>query len=182
LNQPKPPNHGEEHLNPGHQQLKSFLRFVGPAMLCVGLLFMAIGLIDFFRAMSSHSGPPKLFWCLFIGMPMMFFGGAITKFAFMGSVLRYMSAESSPVAKDTFNYMAAETKEGVREVASAIREGIVGESSEQICCRSCKEPNDRDARFCNGCGIAIATEKDCPSCEAPNDYDARFCDFCGSKF
>jgi len=125
---------------------------------------------------------PKFFWCLFLGMPCVFFGGVMSKIAFMGSVARYMSAESAPVAKDTFNYMADGTKDGVRDIASAIREGMVGEQDKGVCCPDCKQPNDHDAKFCDACGGSMSWEKDCVACEMPNDREAKFCDGCGSAF
>ncbi len=171
----------EEKLNPGHTQVRGLLRFVGPALLCVGLLFMAIGLIDFFSAFGG-SGPPTKFWCFFVGMPFTFFGLSITNMAYMGAFFRYVSAENAPVAKDSFNYMAAGTKEGVRDIASAVREGIVGQAADEVRCASCNQTNDCGAKFCDACGVAMSSEKDCSDCEAPNDLDAKFCDFCGSPF
>ena len=113
---------------------------------------------------------------------MVAFGGGMTKFAYMGSIARYMSAESAPVAKDTFNYMADGTKEGVRDIAGAIREGIVGESGGEVSCPGCNQANDRDARFCDACGGSMSLTKDCVSCKAPNDHNAKFCDGCGNRF
>lgn len=172
---------GEERLNPGHLRTRNLLRRIGPIVLGIGVLLMGIGMIDFFISMGSFD-PPKLFWCLFLGMPMLFIGIVMTKIGYMGAVARYMSAESAPVAKDTFNYVASETKEGVREIAGAIREGFVGEDSGKVCCPGCEVPNDRDAKFCDACGGSMSNEKDCVACEMPNDHDAKFCDGCGTAF
>jgi hypothetical protein len=175
---PKPE---EEQLNPGHLQVRNVLRIAGPIMLGLGVILMIVGFVDFAIAMSSFGHFPKLFWCFMVGMPLVFFGGVATKTAYMGAMARYVSAESSPVAKDTFNYMAKGTKEGVREIAGAIREGLVGEDSSGVRCGSCDQLNDRDASFCDACGSKMSCEKDCPACEAPNDAQAKFCDHCGTS-
>ena len=175
-------NSEEERLNPGHKRTRDLLRRIGPVVLGLGVLLMAIGMIDFFMCMGSFGRTPKLFWCNFLGMPLVFFGIVMTKIGYMSSISRYMAAESAPVAKDTFNYMADGTKEGVRDITSAIREGLVGESGDEVCCPGCKAPNDHDARFCDACGDSMSLEKDCVACEAPNDHDAKFCDACGSSF
>lgn len=172
----------EERLNPGHLKTRNLLRRVGPAVLGVGLLLMAIGMIDFFMCMGSFSRQPKYFWCIFLGMPAVFFGAVMSNIGYMGAVARYMSAESAPVAKDTFNYVASETKEGVRDIVGAIREGVVGEEGNGVCCPSCKQSNDHFAKFCDACGEPMSFEKDCPDCETSNDHEAKFCDGCGSAF
>jgi len=175
-------NSEEEQLNPGHIRKRNLLRRIGPVVLGLGVLLLAVGTIDFFISMSSFGRMPTLFWCNFLGMPMIFFGVVMTKIGYVGSIARYMSAENSPVAKDTFNYMADGAREGVRDIASAIREGVTGDVSGSACCPGCKQPNDRDAKFCDACGGSVSYEKDCPDCEVPNDHDAKFCDGCGSPF
>ena len=65
-------------------------------------------------------GPPRFFWCAFVGLPLMGLGGTICKFAFMGAVSRYIANEVAPVGKDVVNYMAEGTKGAVRDVAVAV--------------------------------------------------------------
>jgi hypothetical protein len=79
-------------------------------------------MLSFFTAFDG-GGPPKYFWCVFVGMPLIFVGLVICKFAFMGKVLRYAAGEAAPVGKDTFNYMARETKSGVADVSEAFFQG-----------------------------------------------------------
>lgn len=164
-------------LNPGHQQLRQILRVVGPGIILVGLVFVAIGLISFFSSFGSF-GPPRYFWCVFVGMPLIALGSAITKFAFMGSVLRYMSAESAPVGKDTFNYLADGTQGGVRTMARAVREGF---SPVDTACPQCGHGNDADAKFCDECGQPMSQEITCPQCSTVNRLGARFCNDCGTR-
>jgi len=53
----------------------------------------------------------------------MFIGLVMCKFAFMGKVARYAAGELAPVGKDTFNYLAKETKVGVTDVSEAFYDG-----------------------------------------------------------
>ena len=46
------------------------------------------------------------------------------KFGYFGAVVRYLASESAPVAKDTINYMAENTKDAVKTVARSITEGV----------------------------------------------------------
>ncbi len=46
-------------------------------------------------------------------------------------------------------------------------------------CASCGHENPTSARFCNGCGAALAPR--CASCSAENPAGARFCNSCGAS-
>lgn len=109
-------------INPNHRGQRALLRIVGPVILAAGLILVAIGMISFFSAFGG-SGSPRYFWCAFVGMPAAFVGSVLCKFAFLGKVARYAAGELAPVGKDTFNYMAKETREGVSEISEAIFEG-----------------------------------------------------------
>lgn len=165
-----------------HKKKRTSVRVLGVTILLIGLGFMAVGLIDFFSAFGGF-GPPKLFWCLFVGMPLMFVGTVLCGYGFMGSVARYSAGEMAPVAKDTVNYMVDGTQESVKTIASAIGEGLAGASAAsapaQIRCPKCNHPADVDSKFCPDCGAALLKTKPCPGCGELNDGDARFCDNCG---
>jgi RNA polymerase subunit RPABC4/transcription elongation factor Spt4 len=92
----------------------------------------------------------------------------------------------APVVKDTFNYMAEGTEEGVKTVAGAIGEGLrgtaTGEPQTKIRCHKCNALVEEAARFCGSCGAALAKAKACPTCKELNDPDAKFCDNCGFEF
>ena len=116
---------GEHHeINPGHKKPRNVLRTTGPILLMIGGGFMITGLVDFFSAFGSFGKQPELFWCCFVGMPLIFVGIIMTKMGYLGKVARYTSQELAPVGKDTFNYMARETKEGVTDISEAFFEGI----------------------------------------------------------
>ena len=110
--------------SPKHSGARKFLRIAGPLALAVGALLMVVGFGSFFLAMFSHSGPPVLFVCAFLGMPLLFIGVVMCMFGFMGALARYVAAEQAPVAKDTIDYMAEGTLDAVRTVARAAAQGV----------------------------------------------------------
>jgi hypothetical protein len=165
----------EERLNPGHSNIRGVLRVVGPLVAGLGLVFTIVGIGSFFAAFGSF-GPPRYFWCAFVGMPLLFVGIAISKFAFLGRLTRYVAGESAPVAKDTFNYLAQGTQPGVRAMATAVGQGLQGRGA-QAQCAKCGQSNDADARFCRNCGTGLSMA--CPACGHDNESAAKFCDACG---
>ena len=198
------PRRGNESglIRPSHGPLRGVLRVAGPLIFLVGLIFMAVGLIDFFGAMthSMRSGPtfgggdtagvPDKFWCLFVGMPLLAVGGWLTMAGFAGAIARYAASETAPVGKDTFNYLARGTREGVTELVGGVADGLRGgagraggaEAGDEggVACGKCGTKNDAGSRFCDQCGQPLPLEIRCPSCQAVNDADARYCDGCGA--
>ncbi|MCM2371444.1 zinc ribbon domain-containing protein [Aporhodopirellula aestuarii] len=170
----------EEQINPGHTQVRRILPRLGPVILVIGILFTIVGLGSFFSSFGSFS-PPRYFWCGFIGLPMIFVGAVMTQVGFVGAIARYHAGEIAPVGKDTFNYMAEGTKDGVKTVASAFAAGLSeGVTGPQTRCSQCGSENDNRAKFCDECGAAIS--KTCVSCGQVNDGQAKFCDGCGTAF
>jgi ribosomal protein L40E len=146
----------------------------GPILIIVGLVFIVIGIGNFFASIGSFE-PPRYFWCAFVGIPLFGLGLMITKIAFMGRLFRYVAGETAPVAKDTFNYMTEGTKQGVRSMASAVSEGLRSVTKRK--CGTCGQENDSDAKFCRNCGSTLNTT--CKSCGHVNASEASFCDTCG---
>lgn len=173
----------EREIDPQHGRKRSVLRKVGPLVLAVGGIFMLIGFVDFARSMGRFGEPPTLFWCFFIGMPLLWLGFVLTSAGYAGAAARYMAGESAPVAKDTVNYMADGTKESVKTLATAVGEGLAaaGSGAKQVLvrCHKCNVTNEADAKFCKSCGTGLAKTAPCRACNELNDPDARFCDHCG---
>jgi hypothetical protein len=168
-----------------HGQIRSTLRLIGPGVAIVGLIFLAVGLVDFFGSFGSFE-PPRKFWCLFVGMPLLAIGAGISKFAYLGSISRYMAGEFVPVGRDVVNEMAHGTRGAVRTMAAAVGEGLRDGSAARegrgVRCAVCQAENDAEANYCKGCGASLSPCKgvDCPACGTPNEGDARFCDHCGT--
>lgn len=128
--------------------------------------------------------PPRYFWCAFIGLPLLAVGTSVLRAAYVGAIARYLAGEAAPVAKDTFDYMADGTREGVKTIATAVGEGLAAGSagaakSALVHCPKCNQANDPAAKFCKSCGAPLSKTKPCPACNELNDADARFCDHCG---
>ncbi len=169
--------------NRQHKQTRDFLRVIGPLVLGTGVVFALIGFGSFFNAFASFSGPPQYFWCAFVGLPLIVVGTAVTKFAYMGAVTRYIANEVSPVGTDVINTVARDTKGSLREVAAAISSGLrdgtdLPTADPAVACPACNTPNESDAHFCKGCGASLA-KRQCSHCGDEAASDARFCDRCG---
>ncbi|MGE5296228.1 MAG: zinc-ribbon domain-containing protein [Solirubrobacterales bacterium] len=170
-------------IDPKHEQTRKVLRCVGIPLLIIGVILFIIGTVSFFRSFGGME-PPRYFWCAFLGMPVTFVGGVLTSYGFMGSVMRYSAQEMAPAGKDTFNYLAEETKDSVKTLASAVGEGLragspAATAAAQVRCHKCNRVNPADAKFCSGCGAPLGKTKACPTCNELNDPDAKFCDNCG---
>jgi ribosomal protein L40E len=167
-----------------YSEARAIMKAVGPAIAGLGVLLIAVGMISFFSAMGG-GGLPEYFWCAFLGMPVLFVGVVISKFAYIGTVTRYMAGEVAPVGKDVTNYMVTGTKDSIREVATAVGEGFAAAGassvSHRLRCHKCNADNDVDASFCNACGTPLAKPEVCGKCGERNHPDARFCDHCGTS-
>ena len=148
----------ETNLDPQHTSTRTTLRMLGPILAGIGLLLIVIGTASFFASFGSF-GPPRYFWCAFLGMPLLFVGLVMCGLAFQGAIARYQAGEVAPVAKDTINYLAEGTQEGVKTVATAIGEGIAagmsGSRKADNRCPRCSHSNDADAKYCKNCGAAL---------------------------
>lgn len=171
-----------QQIDPQHTERRNTLRVIGPVVVFVGLIFAVIGIGSFFSSFGSFE-PPRYFWCAFVGLPLIGLGSMICKFAFLGAVSRYVASEVAPVGKDVVNYMAEGTKGAVRDVATAIGEGLRagdrGMDAQIARCPKCAANNDAPASFCKVCGAQLAKTRRCSACGKVNASDARYCDHCG---
>jgi hypothetical protein len=147
----------ETRINPQHSNTRQVLRTVGPLLAGTGALLIVVGVGSFFASFGSFE-PPRYFWCCFVGMPLLAIGLAVTKMGFLGSFVRYHSGEVAPVQKDTFNYLAKGTQDGVKTLAAAVGEGLAAGRAARtgVHCRRCNRGIDADARFCKNCGVSLA--------------------------
>ncbi|MBN1362354.1 MAG: zinc ribbon domain-containing protein [Sedimentisphaerales bacterium] len=171
----------ERPLDPGHAKTRNTLRTVGPILIVLGLVLIVLGIAGIFLV------SPVCIVLAFVGMPVLFVGSSMSMFGFVGRMARYQAQEVAPVAKDTFNYMAKGTSDGVRTMASALgqglREGGFGGSSQMMVrCHQCNALVPDGATFCSQCGQTLGKTKPCPGCQELNELDAKFCDNCGHRF
>ena len=150
----------ESRIDPKHAGTRRVLRTLGPVLAGLGLLLLIVGFGSFFASFGSFE-PPRYFWCAFVGIPLLFVGAALCMMGYMGAYFRYFAGEAAPVQKDTFNYLAEGTQEGVKTVATAVGQGLAAglraDTPAGRRCPRCEQANDADARFCKGCGAALTT-------------------------
>lgn len=152
-----------------YSKTKKTFRTLGFIILPIGLVLSIIGFIDFFMSFNSMT-QPKLFFCLFIGLPLTSIGIIFLILGFMKELNSFAASQSAPVHKDLINYMLDGTCEEVNKTINA---------SKKIICPECKAENDKDALFCSNCGHKLKIV--CPKCNAENDADAKFCKNCGEE-
>lgn len=186
---PRFPGRRSRRINPRSDSQRATLRLIGGILCAVGGVFVLVGMVSFFQSFNSFGGPPSKFWCVFVGAPMLAIGSRLLMLGYMGAVARYTAGEVAPVATDTLNFVADETRSSVRKVSGAIAAGVrdasrsstATEAGPQVACPSCHHDNDPDARFCDQCGTAMPGPNECGGCGKVNDSDARFCSGCGSS-
>jgi hypothetical protein len=173
----------EQRINPRHLHIRGVLRVVGPLLAVLGLVLTLIGLGSFLSSFANFpaGGFPRHFWCAFLGIPLLGFGAGLTRFAFLGALLRYGAAESLPVAKDGFQYGVAETKNSIQDLVQAVAQGWQAGARVSQTCSRCGRGNDGNARFCDQCGAELRSPTACPSCGKENAQDAAFCGGCGNR-
>ena len=174
-----------EKIDPAHRPARAALRFFGPIILIVGIALIVFSFVDFFRSVNAGRGP-QYFWCFFLGIPFFFVGVVMTSMGNIGRVARYTAGEIAPVGKDTFNYLAKGTEEGVKTVAKAVGEGLGttagGKTEVKVRCHKCNTLVYEGAKFCPECAAPLGKTRTCPQCGELNDPDANLCDECGHRF
>lgn len=167
-------------IDPRHEKTRSTLRVIGLFAVIIGLAFTAVGMISFFSAFGSFRAP-TYFWCAFIGLPVLSIGINILKNAYMERITRYKAGEIAPVAKDTFNYIAEETSEGVKTIADSIKGKDTEEKENYIKCQKCGAKNLFKSKFCQECGERLEKKQICSKCGATHSVNAKFCSICGER-
>jgi hypothetical protein len=158
-----------------HVQTRNSLRLFGILFILVALILIIIGFKDAFLKPidtfsntqiyfgeiqfdedlnaiingNSSSNPFGKFWLMFIGIPLLAIGIAMTRAGYIGKVAEYGSKELTPVAKDAWNYL----KENDASTPSPKNNG--GHVVNAIQCNSCQHLNATTSIYCNQCGNAL---------------------------
>lgn len=166
--------------DPQHQATRAVLRMAGPAIAALGLVFVIVGVGNFFTSFGTFE-PPRYFWCAFVGVPLLGVGLMVCQFAFLGTIFRYQTREMTPTMTEAFQDLAQGAAPGVRVLARAQATGLAdGFGMRELDCPECDRPNPVEARYCNHCGATLA-EAACGACGQTNPSGARFCNACGGK-
>ena len=164
-------------IDPHHQRTQGALRLFGPALVVIGVILMAIGLISFFSSFGTFQ-PPRFFWAAMIGLPLIAIGLGITRLGYLGADFRYFSGEVSPVATDTFNTDGRGgsirvgdhgPRRGPRTLDRDGDESPSGRANRRLCPVRCAEPRGRQVlqpvrqalkgSTCADCGAASLTDR-----------------------
>ena len=143
--------------NNQHDCIKTILKVVGVFLLLAGFVFTVIGFVDFFKALSNTE-KPKLFWCMFLGLPLMGIGSGFSVFAFRREIATYAKEETLPVTENAL---------------SALSNALQGEKCE------CGQVNEDSAIFCSVCGKAL--KQTCKTCGKTLPVEDVYCSNCGNK-
>lgn len=103
---------------PAHGRKRNLLRAIGFGFCALGVVFTAIGLIDFFSSFGTFRRP-ELFWCAFIGLPLFGAGLACLRAGFLGLASRYVADEVTPTFGRSASHLAREVTGAVTEVLGA---------------------------------------------------------------
>lgn len=159
-------------MDPKHNEKKLKLRRIGIILLVVGGGFSLVGFVDFFASFAG-AGMPTLFWCLFIGFPLLGIGGSLLKVSYLRETAQYVKDEGVPVTKDLYRDLKPEIKDFVNTL-----KGV--DTEQEIVCSKCGTRNDSDNNYCKGCGEPLAAER-CPNCGAELDPNSTYCGRCGKR-
>ncbi len=121
---------------------RTTFRVLGALSMATAVLLIGLAVADFFRAFNdpSFGAMPTKLWMFFLALPFFAVGGYLLSLGFGGAHATYMASEYSPA---------------IRSVADDL--GLRGsEATEGPYCRSCGKRNDREARFCDGCGTSMS--------------------------
>lgn len=156
-----------------HTKARTTLRIAGAAIMIPALVLIVIGMTDFFSS-ATNGEEPRLFFLLFIGMPLFFVGAVCLLLGFMGVLQSYAVSQTAPAHRDAANYMLDGTREEIAKTVRAAKDG----GEEKTCPRCGGKYSDGD-KFCPECGAPTGAV--CPSCGATVPDGAKFCPDCGAR-
>jgi hypothetical protein len=167
--------------DPRHELHRARLRTFGWLCTATGAIATGIGLVSFFGAMGPGRGQPDLFWCAFLGLPLLGLGGNLLRMGYAGALARYHARETMPVATDALDHVAEHGHGALRTIGGALA-GKPRAAADRGACTACGAAVGADARFCQQCGKELAPAApavECARCRHDNAPGARFCAGCG---
>ena len=153
--------------NEQHQKIKKTLKIAGGVVFAIGAILAITGFANFFSSAASGE-MPRLFFCCFLGLPMLAAGIAMLLWGFRRELAQYTKNEVTPVAGEALSDLTP----AVVDMARAAREEV-------SLCPHCGAKNNVGAKFCGECGAPLA--RTCAACGAENEPGAKFCQNCGKS-
>lgn len=99
-----------------HRSTRAGVRLLGGVLALAGGTLAVIGFADFFSTFGTMR-PPGLFWCCFVGVPVLMIGLALLRFGFLGAVTRYTANEVAPVASETTRHLVSGSKDLLQDIS-----------------------------------------------------------------
>lgn len=156
-----------------HKKIKIILRISGAILLICGIVFVIVGMVDFFQStMDFPNGRPSKMWCFICGIPLIPIGAGLFALGFEKEMMRYVKNESVPI----INELGQEVSPAIQNIVAAVKKGAT-KSTGTTC--SCGQINEIESKFCKNCGKSLV--QTCPNCNAQIDKDSKFCDNCGER-
>lgn len=89
---------------------RHWFRAGGAVLLACGVVFTVIGGASFFGSFRSFpsGGPPKHFWCLFVGLPLVSIGIQLLRAGFLGAATEYVADEVAPTVSKAARHVVGE--------------------------------------------------------------------------
>ena len=128
---------------------RTTLRVVGAVLLLAGLVVGGVGVSRFVADFESVDGGPGSVLLIGAGGFLCVFGLAALSAGTLGAQSRYVAGETMPTVKQSASYLS--DGQGIMGVGRTVDDRTSGPF-----CRSCGRRNDDEARFCDGCGAALA--------------------------
>ena len=154
-----------------HEIIKKRLKLFGLILVTIGSILTIIGFVDFIVSFANFDAP-KLFWCLFIGLPTFGVGMMSLLSGYHKEIRRYVKNETVPIINET----SEEVAPAVSNIARAVNSGLNSRNSLRC---SCGEINEEGNNFCTKCGKPLYVV--CPNCGEESRNDNSFCGKCGTK-
>ena len=142
--------------NNNYEKTKKTFRLIGIPMIIIGLALIVTGMVDFFNALNSQDSP-KLFFLLFIGLPLFGIGLVLTIISYADKFQKFALYQAAPAIKESMNYVM----------------------NNEYVCPKCGEKNEAGSKYCSKCGEPL--KKLCPSCGEEIPSDSNYCNHCGKK-
>ena len=146
-----------------HEETRKKFQKIGKILLPIGAICFIIGIIDFAVAFNNVE-PPKLFFVLFFGIPLMGIGGSMLTFGYRREIMKYHKDEVMPVFK--------ESAYDVRDFVN-----VAFKSDDKVC--KCGATYKEEDSFCSNCGTSLT--KKCPKCSSNIKVNDKYCSSCGYK-
>ncbi len=135
------------------------LTIIGIIFLAIGLTLAIIGFANFFKSLGSDK-KPTLFWCSFVGIPVIVAGGVCLSLGIKHKISQHILNQSAPL------------------LSKSIKIAVDAAQNATMVCECGQENADANA-YCTACGKQISIV--CGNCNSVLPVHSVYCSHCGNK-